>query len=484
MVSRAFLRVSPLLLALGLAPLPARATEWQPPDRLTSNGVEDRTTSGSLFHFWFDEMSAVWMQAQGALGWRLMWSDRVFPGVWTPAAPVEPGLHPDFDPRVSGDSDGRRHVVWQRGTSTASEIMYATGPLGGGWTVEPITTNSTQDMSPDLPDLLDGGGRLHVVWVGFDPVSQSGKVFHAEKTGGAWQVEKLDGSQLGPFWTGAEPRISADYHGIVHVVYRGGDYGDYHCHYARKQNGAWTYQVLFSPNGNDFSLDVASAWGDPVVAMSGNDGWGFPQRIYVRWSTDGGLSFQPAVLASGSFSAVLENVTVVGSEVSGNVYTENAIISRDGPWIPEVLPPANEATQNPSGGQNHAIAALTWPGNLSALYANHGAAGTDSAEVYFISTPPSGGVANRGAPGAAPGVRIRVAPHPVAGGAWIGVEGIDAGAISIYDVAGRLVRVLAGTDRFHWDAADAAGRRVPAGTYYLRIEAGGRSATRPLVVVR
>ena len=49
-------------------------------------------------------------------------------------------------------------------------------------------------------------------------------------------------------------------HAIVldhgHVVYRGGDFGNYHLHYARKSGGTWSYTVLTSGNGNDFVVDV------------------------------------------------------------------------------------------------------------------------------------------------------------------------------------------------------------------------------------
>jgi flagellar hook assembly protein FlgD len=61
---------------------------------------------------------------------------------------------------------------------------------------------------------------------------------------------------------------------------------------------------------------------------------------------------------------------------------------------------------------------------------------------------------------------------------------MGAGAIevTIYDVAGRVVRRLrdradaAGIRSIVWDARDAAGRPTPSGTYFYRIDAVGRSA--------
>jgi hypothetical protein len=481
------------------APLPARATEWGSPLRITVNGVEDRTTSGSLFEFW-SEASLVWMQEQAGPGWRLMWSDVDYLGA-TPPAPVETGEYPDFAPRLSGSwpeaSPLARHLVFQRGTGPNAEIMYATGAFGSSWTVEPITANATEDVTPDIADMLQGDGREHVVWAGFDPLTQSGKIFYARRSDPSWQVERLDGSQLGPFWTGAEPRVAVDYNDVVHVVYRGGNSGDYHVHYARKAGGTWTYQILNSGNGNDFTTDVAANGFDPVVAMSGNDGFGFPSRIYVRRSTDGGLSFLAPQLASGGFSMVLDNLIagfccgamVIGSETSGNIYTEIAIISReDEGWMPEILPPMNHATRGPCLGHEHG-ADGPWP--LTAAYTNHRSGGPDSAEVYFNVTP--GGMGIGDGVGAQAGnhiLHVHVAPNPFDTATWIRAEsespGPTDGAIygAIYDVLGRTVRAFAGARLLRWDGTDAAGRRVPAGTYYLRIKVGDRSATRSLILVR
>lgn len=55
--------------------------------------------------------------------------------------------------------------------------------------------------------------------------------------------------------------------------------------------------------------------------------------------------------------------------------------------------------------------------------------------------------------------------------------------VSVYDLAGRQVRTLlarergAGRHTANWDGADAGGRRVSAGIYFARIEAGPHLAT-------
>jgi hypothetical protein len=63
-------------------------------------------------------------------------------------------------------------------------------------------------------------------------------------------------------------------------------------------------------------------------------------------------------------------------------------------------------------------------------------------------------------------------------------------ALSLFDQQGRRVRDLArgffpaGEHRASWDGRDAAGERVPSGIYFCRLEAGQRTMSRKLAVVR
>ena len=61
--------------------------------------------------------------------------------------------------------------------------------------------------------------------------------------------------------------------------------------------------------------------------------------------------------------------------------------------------------------------------------------------------------------------------------------------LRIFDSRGRLVTVLAerrlpaGLHSVDWSGADARGRRVPAGVYFYRLDAGPTTQTRKLVVM-
>ena len=61
--------------------------------------------------------------------------------------------------------------------------------------------------------------------------------------------------------------------------------------------------------------------------------------------------------------------------------------------------------------------------------------------------------------------------------------------LAIYDLAGRLVRVIAsgparaGRSTARWDTRDAGGARLPGGVYLVRLRAGAQACTRKLVVL-
>src|SRR5262249_38735121 len=61
--------------------------------------------------------------------------------------------------------------------------------------------------------------------------------------------------------------------------------------------------------------------------------------------------------------------------------------------------------------------------------------------------------------------------------------------LAVYSISGRLVRVLVdrvcdvGAQEVRWNGADAAGRRVPDGVYFLRVRAGSHAGSARLVVL-
>jgi hypothetical protein len=103
------------------------------------------------------------------------------------------------------------------------------------------------------------------------------------------------------------------------------------------------------------------------------------------------------------------------------------------------------------------------------------------------------GVATDVSGGPATGLALRVTSPVVTGGeAWLFL-GAPAGAgarLRLFDVAGRSLRTLplpsgGGWSSLAWKVADAGGRPLPAGVYWLRFEErGGPARTSKLVVLR
>jgi hypothetical protein len=89
-------------------------------------------------------------------------------------------------------------------------------------------------------------------------------------------------------------------------------------------------------------------------------------------------------------------------------------------------------------------------------------------------------------------IGLRVAPNPARGGTTFVVEAEHSGLqrIRVVDIRGRLVRrfedslATAGRRTVVWDGRDAAGRPLPAGVYLVTFEAGGRSVSSRVSLVR
>jgi len=109
----------------------------------------------------------------------------------------------------------------------------------------------------------------------------------------------------------------------------------------------------------------------------------------------------------------------------------------------------------------------------------------DAASAQVGAAPPQGA-------DAAEFAFAPVAPNPARGAARFAFT-LQRGAhvrLELLDAQGRRVRTLAdgawaaGEGSVAWDLADDGGRRVPPGLYLARLDAGGGSATRRVIVIR
>lgn len=337
--SLASARICRVLVILLIAGSLLRA-QWVNPvvDTITNTQIRKETTLQSLCIDDSDMVHLVWKH-QRTVGWRIFYRTNSPGGTWGAVEEVGDSMQGAFDPAVAWSSGvGVPFVVYEQD----SEI-YSAYPSGGSWEIVPITINTQFDRSPTIA--IDGWGLPHAAWITEDPVTRDYKIAYASSYFAGpylgWFVETLTGSYLGAYGSGASPFTAVTPEGAPHIVYRGGDYGNYHIHHAWKNapsDTSWNYEILYSGNVNDFSASmVVEEDGDLHCAMSGNDGWGFPGRVYYFYKP-AGQAWQQYELASLAYSAVEPSLSIDGygaphvawMETSGNFYTGNIYYSGKG----------------------------------------------------------------------------------------------------------------------------------------------------------
>jgi hypothetical protein len=108
------------------------------------------------------------------------------------------------------------------------------------------------------------------------------------------------------------------------------------------------------------------------------------------------------------------------------------------------------------------------------------------------TTAASKGLATVPSPGAAPlqdvrALELRAWPNPYRGGtlrASLTRAGAEVADLEVFDVSGRLVRVLGRDGGWTWDGQDAQGRAVPSGSYFLRLRAKDAVESARIVILR
>ncbi len=320
--------------------------QWTDPviDTITNTQVHKETMPQSLCIDDSGYVHLVWKQ-QRTGGWRIFYRTNSPAGNWGAIQEVIDSSQASFDPALAWWSLTQMpFIVYEQDSEIYSAFLS-----GSTWQAEPITQNMQLDRSPTIA--IDSLWLLpHVAWITDDSSTGQYKIAYAMAylVGPYihWDIQTLTGSDLGPYGTGAAPFITVSHQEIAHIFYRGGDYGDYHVHHAWNDapgSANWSYEIIYSGNANDFSAAAAfDADSGLHLAVSGNDGWGFPGRVFYFFKP-AGQPWQQYELASLSASAMQPSISIDGNnephivwmETSGNIYTGHVFYSsRDsaGSW--------------------------------------------------------------------------------------------------------------------------------------------------------
>ena len=464
--------------------------QWQNSviDTITNTQVEKATALQSLAIDDSDMVHIVWQEEAGS-SWRVFYCTNCPNGTWGTPQAIGDTMQAASDPAVAWSSELQTPLIVYEQNSE----IYAAPLPNGPW--EPITTNTQLDCSPTIT--VDGAGRPHAAWITDDPGSSQYKIAYAAGlalvgTSIVWDVQTLAGSYLGPYGTGASPFIAVTSDGVAHIVYRGGDYGSYHIHHAWNDTlagTAWNYETLYSGNANDFSSAMSiEADGDLHLAVSGNDGWGFPGRVYYFYKP-AGQAWQPYALASLSYSATGPSIAVdsdggphiVWMETSGNFYTGAIFYSgkgQSGNWqVSAVI------------GMDHFFPSFAIDGAGYGHVACHTGGNTMLYDIYHVRS--SGQLAVLEGQ-EVPIVEYESAgvlynqPNPMKGQTRVTYYHAAAGhmTLRVYDSGGEAVATLVDEARpAGIYTADWRRENLPAGIYFLRLESGGSVRVAKCVLV-
>ncbi|MEE8417455.1 MAG: T9SS type A sorting domain-containing protein [candidate division Zixibacteria bacterium] len=422
-------------------------------------------------------------------GWSIHYRFFDVAGGWSDDIIVESDL-PAFSPSIAAkEFDAFKIAIF----------FDAYGDIYGGIAHSPWDSwnpvNLTDSPAPDLEPTVavDDEGSVHVAWI--TEIDGEYEIAYGKMDDDTLVIEIIHESEPGPYGSGAAPKIiTVD--NLPHVFYRGVNSGSYHIHHAfRESPGApWEIEFLYSGNIDDYlSSAVADDFGDIHLAISGNEGWGMPGRIYYNRRDHESGQWTSAELASGSYSVVEGSVGItderyifiVSAGISGNFFTGDIFLSNniDGSFQTEFLTHYDDCT-------GPAIAFL--PGSVGALVLQGIIGEYNSSNMEIISYMPErtniadSDLLPRGLTAALN------YPNPFNSNTIITASGdfSESTPLEIFDLLGRKVRTLRTFDgdkkyiSYRWDGLDDNGLACSNGIYFYFIETRSPALSGKMTLVK
>lgn len=218
---------------------------------------------------------------------------------------------------------GEVDLVWTGGVAPkksgyASSQIYFSSYEGGSWS-HPTLLSNTKWYSGYPSLAVDGAGRVHVVWYGFD--GEFYQIFYTEFNGSAWSAP-LDLTNARE--DSVNPAIGTGPGGVLDVAWYG-QYSRYYQVWYAQFNGTWSAPRTVSASANDSlnpsllvgpdgtvnlawatelgnSMQIfrasgaGSSWGKPVQLTDGAQSSENPTQVlapngslYLFWDTAGGI---------------------------------------------------------------------------------------------------------------------------------------------------------------------------------------------------
>jgi hypothetical protein len=356
---------------------------------------------------------------------------------------------------------------------------------GGSWNCAAVTNTADPKFSPCV---AWGGNYLHGAWITY--VNSEYKIVYMKaRSGQQTLIEVIQDSELGEFGSGAQPVIVAGAD-IPHIFYRGVNGANYHIHHAYKTDpdSAWQIEYLFTPNLDDFSVSVDDNMGYLQLAISGNEGWGFPGRVYyAQYNADNHQWSEPE-LATNQYSAVnasivraYSTVYIASCGVNGNIYNGDVYLSTKS---------GAEAFHTTLLGNFQSVTCpliTSIVGEYGVLIFDAPVNGDleENIELIYYGPDIISSVHEPPTPSALG--FYRSFPNPFNSRAYIefGLENAAHVAVDIFDIMGRKIEALADRDfpagehGLIWNAEE-----VTSGVYFYRLQVDSKSLTGKMALLK
>lgn len=303
------------------------------PDRVNIKQAFDVDDAGNIHCVWISELdlgSVVNYNRRSSLG---DWGDIITLSLsGNASSPVTDLLSGVSRPVVS--------YILENGDNREVFVAYFNGME---WDNVQITETNYPEYSPTIS--VGSNGNVHVAWIG-ETTPANFKIFYTNLIipSNDFLVEELTQSNLGGFGSGADPFItSSDEEGVI-IGYRGGDFSNYAIHLAQKEEvfSNWEYEVLSTPNQDDYTNSIVVKNNRIHILISGNDGFGIGGAGYYLWRENGGNWSTPEKVNIGSNASVGSSLYIddngnahcVWEELSGNFLLGNIHYSNNvnGSW--------------------------------------------------------------------------------------------------------------------------------------------------------
>ncbi len=223
--------------------------------------------------------------------------------------------------------------------------------MGGVWMDYSLPTPGASTLFDPSVE-VDGAGRAHVAVIAQLPGGEY-KIGYGYWDGPAvpFVFQILQESELGGFGSGAAPVITARSDGSAAIAYRAGDYMSYRVDAAENSSlGGTTWRIanIIMAGYQEYSPSLKSTPnGNLHLAFFGDQGWGFPGRVFYTHKEAGSTFWANPLIISAGYSGVAPKLAVkddgvclvVYEERSGNILTGNLLYASNqtGMWVTQYL---------------------------------------------------------------------------------------------------------------------------------------------------